>query len=222
MDSYLNFIRRYWYFLPLLCFSPIGNFLGSYLEGAEMLSKKLAFYISAISLFILPFVVSFLLIFIIKAKWFVRVLLFGCFLIAQFFLQFMVPAGATAEMMGIAYHLGQEFQPNLIRECADQLRQKKIAHTLKVIPRGTYTDCLIDQNAQFVDESELPNALHGRFVRVYIRPSFTAQDYKSSDDVVVFALDWNKGIYCNDRKYMSCFNVYSIADGVHAYRFQRQ
>lgn len=222
MTSIANYLKNYWFFLPLLCTAPFLGFFAFFLMGAQFFSGGDWVTIYLMGTVILSFLIPLVLALVIKAKWYVRILLFSGLFMIQLVPMFFMPAGATAEMMGYAFHLGHEFQVDQIRECADQLRQKKQSGTLKVIPQGTFDDVLWTENAKIVDETELPVALRGRFVRVYIRPSFTSQDYRSSDDVVVFDLGKDRGIFCNDRKHISDFYVHSITDGVHAYHFQRQ
>ncbi|MFI5305442.1 MAG: hypothetical protein ACHQYP_11700 [Nitrospiria bacterium] len=216
MTSILNIIKRYWLYLPMLFISPLGYFLGSYFEGSATLPGNMASYICVISLFFLPFVVSTLFVFIFKGKWFIRILIFISIFIAQCGLISITPPEVAAEMMGIAHRLSFEFPPDQIRDCANHLRQKHRDGTLKEVQRGNYSDVLMSDNAIIIDDSELPVSLRGRFVGVYIRSGLT-----SPDDVVVFALGMQKGIICDNRKYVSEFYFHSMGDGVHAYRFQR-
>ena len=70
--------------------------------------------------------------------------------------------------------------------------------------------------AVLVDDLELPVQLRGRFARVVIEP-----DQDSGEQRVYFSLDERTGIVCDNRTQVREFFVCSMADGVHAYRYQR-
>ena len=210
-------MRRCLFFLPLLGLAPLGHFLGSYLGGAGILSGGIGFLVSAASMFILPWVISALFVTIAKTAWPIRISLFiFTFVVQAILLVMVVPAGATSEMMGIAHRLRREFPPDRIRDCADHLRQKHRDGTLAVKVGDKGHNFLMSTSAVIVDDSELPASLRGRFDCVFIQ-----QGRVTDDEQVVFALPERTGIICDSRKHVSEFFVYSIADGVHAYRYQR-
>ncbi len=203
--------------LPLLGLAPLGTFLGEYLSGAGALPEGIGFLASAASMFILPWIVAALFLARPKTKAAIRVLLFIGALVVQGVLLFaIVPAGSTSEMMGIAHRLRREFSVDELRDCANHLRHKFRDGTLGVSTREKDDDFTVGQSAVVVLDDELPDSLRGRFLRVFIqKPPATG------DEQVVFALDKIRGIICDSRKHVHEFFVYSMADGVQAYRYQR-
>jgi hypothetical protein len=202
--------------LPLLGLAPLGHFLGFYLEGAGFLPRGVGFCFSAASVFVLPWVVSAFIV-LPRFKGAIRIVLFVCVLVAQGVLLFtIVPPGVTCEMMGIAYRFRRELPPDQLRACADNLRQKLRDGTLVVSDRGEYDGFPASMTAKIVADAELPVSLRGRFQRVFIQ-----QDPVTGDEQVIFALERLKGIICDRRKHVKEFFVYSMAPGVHAYRYQR-
>jgi hypothetical protein len=169
-----------------------------------------------LSMLLLPWVVA-ALFFMARVAWPIRVSLFIGALVAQGVLMFtVVPAGATSEMMGIAHRLRREFPPDQMRTCATSVRQKKHNGTLVVRQTEKDNSFLMSPMAVLVDDSELPIELRGRFQRVFIEP-----DHDTGEQRVYFALDERTGIVCDSRKGVREFFVCSMADGVHAYRYQR-
>jgi len=204
-------------FLPLLGLAPLGYFLGSYLDGAGILPRSSGFLISAASMFLLPWVIAALFLTIRKGAPSLRTSLFICALLVQAVLLFtVVPPAATSEMMGIAHRLRGEFSPEELRGCADHLRQKFHDGTLEASVRNKDDHYIVAPSAVVVADGELPNSLRGRFQRVFIqKATYTGEEQ------VVFALGQDRGIICDDRKDVHEFFIYSIADGVEAYRYER-
>ena len=209
-------MRRALLFLPLLGLAPLGYFLGSYLDGAGVLPRGSGFLVSAASMLLLPWVVAALFLTVrITAP--IRVSFYIGALVTQGVLLFSaVPAGATAEMMGIAHRFRREFPPDQMRACAASLRQKEHNGTLVVSHGDTGHSFLMSEKAVLVGDSELPVLLRGRFERVFIQP-----DRDTGEQRVYFALDERRGIVCDSRTHVREFFVCSMADGVHAYRYQR-
>ena len=122
-------------------------------------------------------------------------------------------------MMGTAHRLRREFPPDQIRACADSLRRKFHEGTLATSQVAKDPDVMhymLSETAVVVVDAELPESLRGRFRRVFIqRPP------NSDGEEVMFALGDNTGIVCDSRKYVRDFWVCSMAEGVHAYRYQR-
>jgi hypothetical protein len=209
-------MRRALQFLPLLILAPLGHFLGSYLDGAGVLPLGSGLVVSAVSMFLLPWAVAALFL-TVRVAWPVRVSLFIGAVAAQGVLMFtVVPAGATSEMMGIAHRLRREFPPDQMRACAASLRQKEHDGTLVVRQAEKDHSFLVSAKAVLVDDSELPIQLRGRFKLVFIQP-----DRDTREQRVYFSFDERTGIVCDSRKDVREFFVCSIADGVHAYRYQR-
>lgn len=210
-------MRRTLLFLPLLALAPLGHFLGSYLDGAGILSRGSGFLLSTASMFLLPWVVSALFLTIGKAAWPMRITLFICALVLQgVLLATVVPAGATSEMMGIAHRLRRQFPADQMRDCAARLRHKHRDGTLALRQGDRGHSFLMSESAVMVDDSELPASLRGRFDRVFMQP-----DRTTGEEQVFFSLDERTGIVCDSRKHVREFFVCSMADGVHAYRYQR-
>jgi hypothetical protein len=211
-------MKRYLFYLPLLGLAPLGYFLGFYLQGLGAISFGVGFLASAISMFVVPWIVSATFALFPKAKTIVRVMLFICAFIVQGGLLFGIdPPGATCEMMGIAHRFRHEFPPDQLRNCAVQLRQKFHAGTLTVRNRNKSDDYAgVVESAVVIDDAELPDSLNHKFQRVFIQKSPV-----TGDEQVVFALGSDRGIICDNRTNVSGFFVYSIADGVEAYRYQR-
>jgi hypothetical protein len=156
-------------------------------------------------MFLLPWAVaaSFLMV---KVAWPARLLFFIGAMVVQGVLLFtVIPAGATSEMMGIARRLRREFPPDQIRTCAATLLQKQHDGILAVRQEKR------DQGTVLVDDSELPIPLRGKFERVFIE-----------EQRVYFSLNRRTGILCDSRKHVREFSECSMADGVHAYRYERQ
>jgi len=168
-------------------------------------------------MFILPWVVSATFAVRARTTWLFRMLLFISTLVAQaVFLLMFVPPAATSEMMGIAHRLRREFPPDQLRDCADQLRHKFRSGTLAVGMRGKDDHFIVAADAVVVTDASLPVSLRGRFRRVFIQKASAI-----SGEQVVFALEEQRGIICDSRKAVHEFFIYSMADGVHAYRYQR-
>ncbi|SRR6266480_2484647 len=203
--------------LPLLGIAPLACFFGEYLRGAGVLPEGLGFFTSAVGMFLLPWGVAALISIIPKTKRAIRVLLFAAALVVQgVLLLFVVPPGATSQMIGIAHRLRHQFSVNELRSCAAQIRQKFREGTLAISPRDKDDHFMVAQDAMVVSETELPSSLRGRFERVFIQKSPV-----TADEQVVFALGRTAGIVCDSRKDVHEFFVYSLADGVQAYRYQR-
>ena len=103
-----------------------------------------------------------------------------------------------------------------MRACAVSLRRKQRDGTLVVRPADNGHSFLMFEKAVLIDDSELPVQLRGRFARVFIQP-----DQDTGEQRVYFSLDEGTGIICDSRKHVREFFVCSMADGVHAYRYQR-
>ncbi len=203
--------------LPLLGLAPLAHFLAGYLEGAGILPSGVGLLLSAASMFVLPWVVSAWLALRPKITWAIRIPLFVCALVAQGVLLFTaVPPGATCEMMGTAHRLRRQFPPDQLRDCAEHLRQKRRDGSLTLGDRGKDHSSPIPETDVVVADSELPVSLRGRFLRVFIRDGRVP-----GDEQVFFALDERTGIVCDSRKQVREFFVCSMAEGVHAYRYQR-
>ena len=208
-------MRRFLLFLPLLALAPAGYFLGFYLDGVGVLGGY-GMLASSASLFLLPWAVAALFL-TIRAARPIRIALFVSALVAQGILVFKFdPPGATVETMGFAHRLRREFPFDQMRTCAASLVRKQQDRTL-VVRRGKIRHSWMTAgNAVLVDDSELPVSLRGRFDSVVIQ-----QDQDTGEARVYFALDGRRGIVCDSRKQVRDFYVCSMADGVHAYRFQR-
>ena len=74
----------------------------------------------------------------------------------------------------------------------------------------------MSEKAVLIDDSELPVQLRGRFARVFIEPE---QD--TGEQRVYFTFDERTNIVCDSQTHVRDFFVCSMADGVHAYRYQR-
>lgn len=209
-------MKRAVHLLPLLALAPLGHFLGAYLEGAGILPSCSGFLIGTVSVLFLPWAVA-AVFFTVKVMWPIRLFLFLTALAMQGILLFtVVPAGATSEMMGIAYRLRRDFQPDMVRTCAAALRQKERDGTLLVKQGEREPGYFMSEKAVLVDDTELPVPLRGRFTGVFIQP-----DPDSGEQRVYFSLDGRTGIVCDSRKDVRDFFVCSMAEGVHAYRYQR-
>jgi hypothetical protein len=210
-------MKRVLRYLPLLGLAPLVYFVGSYLDGAGLIPHGSSLFVSGFSMLILPWVVS--IVFVKFAKTLPsQILLFICTLVAQPALIIaFVPPSVAAVTMGYAHRLRHEFPPDQLRECAGQLRQKLHAGTL-VVDEKIGNDCYFIESPSsvLVADVNLPASLRGRFQRIFIEKN---QD--TGDEQVVFALGKEIGIMCDSRKDLHGFYVYSMADGVHAYRHER-
>jgi hypothetical protein len=213
-------MKRCLLFLPLLGLAPLCNFLGNYLGGAGILPGGFALLVSAVSMFILPWLVAAIFAAVPKTAWITRIALFICAMLIQACLQFgIVPAGATCEMMGFAHKLRGEFSPDQLRSCAEHLWQKRRDGTLTLGDGAKDRIPLLLDSAMVVADSELPDALRGRFRRVLIQ-----KDPSTGDEQVIFVLNeqMHTGIICDGRPYVREFFVCSMAEGVHTYHYQRE
>ena len=210
-------MKRTSLFLPLLGLAPLGYFFASYLDGAGILPRGSGFLVSAFCMFVLPWAVSAGLAVRARTTRPFRILLFISTLVAQpILLLALVPPAATSEMRGIAHRLRREFPPDQLRDCADQLRHQFHAGTLAVGVRGKDDHFIVAADAVVVADADLPVSLRGRFQRVFIQKASAI-----SDEQVVFALEEQRGIICDSRKDVHEFFICSMADGVHAYRYER-
>lgn len=202
--------------LPVLGLAPAGAFLGPYLEGAALLPGGTAVGIG--SLLILPWVVAILFYRTLLAPKWVRASCFIAALCVQVTLiATLVPPGATCELMGRAWRLRQEFVPDQLHEYAARLREKHRSGALHVRKFGGPHHFLISSNAVWIEKSELPPSLSGRFSGVLLDPSGTP-----GRELVFFCFNERSGILCDDRRQVREPFVCSMADGLHAYRLQRQ
>ena len=210
-------MKRVLFLLPLLALSPLGYFGASYLDGTGALPGGSGFLVSAVCMFILPWAVSALFVVVAKTRPPLRVVIFISTLVAQPALLFaFTPPAATSEMMGIAHRLGLQFSARQLYDCADQLRSRFQAGTLPTSKRGKEDHFMVAQDAAVVPDTELPVSLRGRFQKVFIQKAPTTGGWQ-----VIFALGPDRGIVCDSRTVVHEFFTYSIADGVHAYRYQR-
>jgi hypothetical protein len=204
-------------FLPLLALSPLGYFLGEYLDGAGVLPRGTGLLVSGFCALILPWPVAAAFALNARTRWAMRLALFICALLFQPFLLFtFMPPGVTSEMMGIAHRFRNEFSCDQLRDCSTRIRQKFHDGELKVSSRDTDDHFIVAQDALVISDTELPESLRGRFQRVFIQKSPVTGEVQ-----VVFALGSATGIICDSRTHVHEFFVCSMADGVHAYRYQR-
>ena len=191
----------------------MGYFLGSYLSGLGTISWYAGYVIASLSYLLVPLLVPIVFVILYKARWIRRVILFIVVFYVQASVFVFVPSRATAELMGMAHRLQREFSPDQLRDCADQLRTKFHAGTLKL---GNSADGLdyfpvLDTNGVVVD-TELSASLHGRFQRTFI-----LTDPSTTNELVVFALDHETGIICGNDVPTPDY-AYRIADGVEVYQ----
>jgi len=209
--------RRLLLTLPLLTLAPLGAFLGEYLDGFGLLPYGIGFVASAASMLILPWMVAALFLTVPKIKVMFRGLLFIGALGFQGLLLFaLVPPGATSEMMGFAHRLRWEFSVDDLRSTAEEFRSKFESGTLEVSQEDADDYFVVFESAKCIPDAELPNSLRGRFQRVLIQ-----QDPTEKGLQVFFALDRTRGIVCDNRKVTRGLFEYSMAEGVHAYHYQR-
>jgi hypothetical protein len=210
-------MKRYLLCFLLLGFSPLGYFLGFYLDGIGILGGN-GFIVGAASMFILPWIVARLILKLAKPRRkMIASLLFVFALAAQECLIFaFVPPGDSLGMMGRAHRLQCEFPPDEMREWANILRKKHRSGTLAVSVGGQNNYYHISNAAVTVANSDIPAPLRGRFKCVFLQPNDS-----TGEEEVVFALDERTGIICDGRKRVKDSFVYSMGDGVHAYRYQR-
>jgi hypothetical protein len=209
-------MKRAFRLLPLLGLAPLGHFLGPYLDGAGLLPRGSGFFVGLASMLLLPWLIATLFL-TVRAARLIRVLLFIAALMVQGILLFTLSsAPVISEMMGIAHRLRREFPPDQMQTCATSLRQKEHDGTLVVRQRDKDKYILMSEDAVLVDDSELPAPLRGRFKHVFIQ-----SDPVGGEQRVYFSLDERSGIVCDSRKRVREFFVCSMADGVHAYRYQR-
>ena len=209
-------MKRFLLCIPLLSLAPLGSFLGPYLSGLGVLTFIEGIFIASVCMLICPLIVSIVLATVAKSNWGVRLMLFVATLIVQGALLFFVGPPATTEMMGIAHRLRREFPTDQLRDCANQLRVKFRNGTLKLKKRGTENYFPVNDSAVEVESEELPASLRGRFQRVFIQ-----EDPSTGDEQVIFALDPEMGIICDNEKNVREFHFYSIAEGIEAYYDQR-
>ena len=217
-EQVMCFVKRWLLCLPLLGLAPAGYFLGPYLEGAGLLPNGFGLIVSGGSMFVLPWIAAFCFVALLKAKMSLRILLFIPAVVFQgLFLFTFCPPAATGQTMGLAHRLGREFPAGQMRDCAGQLRLKFVNGTLKA-SKSVNDNYFVgaSENALVVDDSELPVSLRGRFHGVYIE-----QASNTGTPQVVFALTPKTGILCDSRGRVRDFWFCSIADGVHAYRYER-
>ena len=126
-----------------------------------------------------------------------------------------VPPGAQIEMLGIAHHLKRNFPVPVVSECASNLVQRFNNGTLvtNTMPPALLYSPVTDA-AAVVAESELPQALKGRFRCVAV-----CTNYGNTE--VFFESDPYIGIVCPRAEFGKTVFYYKLADGVYAYHYQR-
>jgi hypothetical protein len=211
-------VKRYLYILPLLFFAPAIAFFGSYCSGLGIFSWGAGFVIGAFGMFVVPWLVSILFAILGKVRWTVRLMVFvGALFIQGLLVFYVVPPGATCEMMGLTSRVRHEFSSDQLRNCADRLRMTFHDGTLKLRKRDDHDDLyfLSNGSAVAVEDTELPTSLRGRFQRVFIQtdPSTGAKE-------VIFALDYETGIICENHVQAPSDAFQMIADGVVIYHYE--
>ncbi len=203
--------------LPILCLAPLGQFLGMYLQGAGILPGAVGSMVIVGSMLVLPLGVAAWFAAAPKSKLWVHLARFYAALALPWCLTFaFLPPGAICEMMGISHRLSQEFSSDELRECAAHLRQKRHNGTLILVDHKGVSFFPMSESALLVADSDLPESLRGRFHCVFIQ-----EDQKIMGEQVFFALGKYNGIVCDGRKYVRELFICSMADGVHAYRYER-
>jgi len=207
-------MKRFFFCIPLLGIAPLGYFLGSYLSGVGTISWYAGWVIASVSYLLLPLLIPILFVSLLhKTTWNRRIILFVVVFLVQVNVFICVPSRVTAELMGMAHRLRNEFSPDELRGCTDQLRAKFLAGNLKL---GNSADGLdyfpILSTNTVVDNIELPASLRGRFQQTFILkyPSI-------NNDLVVFALNHETGIICGKLTPMPDW-AYPIADDVQVYQ----
>lgn len=206
-------MKRFLTCIPLLGIAPLGYFLGSYLSGLGTISWSAGYIIASLSYLLVPLLVPIVFVILYKAKWIRRVMLFIVVFFVQESVFFFVPSRASTELMGMAHRLQRELSPDQLRDCADQLRTKFHAGTLKLGNSADGRDYfpVLDTNV-VVEDTELPASFRGRFQRTFILtgPSTT-------NELVIFALDHETGIICGNDIPVPDY-AYRIADGIEVYQ----
>jgi len=210
-------MKRIFMLVPLLVLAPLGFFLSFYCEGAGYLPDQTALPLALASTLVLPWFVSARFLIVYRGAWPMRVGLFVGTLVVQIYLSFtIIPPGAKTEMMGTAHRLRRQFDPAELAECAEAIRRKHREGLLATnVVEVTYRSPVSERSVGVAD-SELPDALRGKF-------QWVAIDSTIGVDVepVYFALDGFEGIVCDDRPESRGAHFYSLAKGVHAYRYMR-
>jgi hypothetical protein len=207
-------MKRFLFCIPLLGLAPLGYFLGSYLSGLGTISRYAGYVIASLNFFLVPLLVPIVFVILYKANWIRRIILFIVVLFIQESVFFFVPPRATAELMGIAHRSQSEFSSNQLRDCADQLRTRFHAGTLKLGNSADgldYFPVLGDTNV-VVEDTELPTPLRGRFQRTFI-----LTDPSTTNELVIFALDHETGLICGNDVPVPDY-AYRIADDVEVYQ----
>ena len=116
--------------------------------------------------------------------------------------------------MGIAHRVQREFSPDQLRDCAEQLRTKFHAGTLKLgnsADGRDYFPVLLDTNV-VIEDTELPVSMRGRFQRTFI-----LMDPSTTNELVIFAVDHETGIICGNDVPVPDY-AYRMAEGVEVYQ----
>lgn len=205
-------MKRLLFCIPLLGLAPLVDFLGSYLSGLGTISWYAGYVITSLSFFLVPLLVPIVFVILYKANWIRRVILFIVVFLVQESVILFAPHGGTVELMGMAQRLRGEFSPNQLLDCADQLRTKLHAGTLKL---GNSADGLdyfpVYHPTTVVENTELPTSLRGRFQRTFI-----LKDQSTTNELVIFAFDHETGIICGNDVQVPDY-VYPMADSVEVY-----
>ena len=116
--------------------------------------------------------------------------------------------------MGIAHRVQREFSPDQLRDCAEQLRTKFHAGTLKLgnsADGRDYFPVLLDTNV-VIEDTELPVSMRGRFQRTFI-----LMDPSTTNELVIFAVDHETGIICGNDVPVPDYAC-RMAEGVEVYQ----
>lgn len=201
--------------MVLLVVPALSLFIGSYLDGRGVLCGY-GVFIGILLMFILPIPFAVLIAWRLVTKSTYRNLLVVPIILLQFAFVWLFPAGATAQMMGIAHKLKREYSTDVLHATAEQILLEHAAGTLNCHMIPEHDKRNFGYATILVDRSEIPADLQGRFEFVAI-----VEATGSTPAEVHFAFNSRSGIACNATPRESGFFRYSMASGVHAYRYQR-
>jgi hypothetical protein len=201
----------------LVFVAPFCVFFSSYLGGRDFISRGTGFLVSAIAMFLLPFLVSALIAALSAKSLTQRILAFIAPLVVQFVLIFaFVPPGASSEMMGIGHRFRNQFQIAEVRSCAASLLLKYQDGTLVTNLPATnafpYTP--LTEESILIADSELPADLRGKFRRVGITTTYDRVQ-------IVFEVEPQEGIMFGECSDPEGFFHYELGEHLYAYRYQR-
>lgn len=199
----------------LACLAPLWFAAGPYLEGFGMLPRQSGFMLSAGFFFVGTPILSLLIALRCFKSSPRRIATFFVVQILQVALVFgILPPGAKIETIGIGHRLKRNLPVQTLKDCSNLIAQRFLDGTLVTNSPPVEPYSALVQVSSIVAESELPEALRGKFRYVLVTKNRGSTE-------VFFVSEREIGIVCSKKHLEKDYSHYRIADGVYAYHYDR-